>query len=783
MPLKTTIGQVLVNDVLPPELRDYDRELIGGELDDLLVEIGRKYPGRYKDVTHKLMQLGNETAFREGTTLSVEDLEPPEEVRQDVLKHVQAQEKRIRDDTQMSEKEKQEALSGLYEMAQKLIVDQTYQKALKSRNPLALQVLSKARGNPMQLAALLSTPAMFRDAKGNTIPVFVRHSYAEGLKPWEYFAATFGARQGVVSTKFATRDAGDLGKQMNMISEGLIVTEDDCGTTNGIPADIDEGDNHGALLARDMGPFKMGTPVTAKVAKELKDRGYKKLLIRSPVACQSREGLCKKCAGLRETGKLPELREAIGLQATSALAERIAQGALNVKHCLFESTECLMGDRSVKMVSQITPGDYVMGVDDEGNLRPVKVKEVFDNGRRMVWRTTFQPITQKRAEDLITVDSTLDHKILGVHSTERGKHPSIDKAEMFPVGTKSDSFHALVVMDAGNDVKSHDIERFARRLHRYMGDFRTFDIEVDHPSHRFVLANGLIVSNSGGQKEQAGERVYAGFDVINQLAQVPAAFRHSATVAEIDGEVTKIEPAPQGGTNIFVGDQVFYVDPEQAATVEVGDQVEAGDQLSTGILNPAEVVKYKGIGEGRRYFADRFAQAFKESKIKASRRNTEVLARALIDHVQVKDPEGLGDYLPGDVTSYSGLAYAYKPRDDSNVLAPKNAVGQYLEQPALQYTIGTRVTNKMLREFDDFGVDKVRVHTEPPAFEPQMQRLRTAGQFGNDWMAKLHGTYLKRNLLSDVQSGAESKIHGTHPVPGLAYGVEFGESQPGKVTY
>jgi DNA-directed RNA polymerase subunit beta' len=620
MALQTTVGQVLVNETLPPELRNYDRALVGSELDDLLATIGREHPDLYRDITHKLVQLGRETAFREGTTLSVSDLDAPEDIRKEVIAHVEAQEKRIRKDPTMTDGEKQEALAGVYGMAQKLIVDQTYQKALESKNPLALQVLSKARGNPMQLAAMLATPATFSDAKGRTLPVFIRRSYAEGLKPWEYYAATFGARQAVISTKFATRDAGDLGKQMNVVSEGLMVTEDDCGTNNGIPVDVDDPDNPGAVLARDTGPFKMGTPVTSKMTKELKDQGYKKLLVRSPTVCQARNGLCKQCVGLREDGKFPDLRDAIGIKASSALAERIAQGALNVKH-------------------------------------------------------------------------------------------------------------------------------------------------------------------TGGQKEKGEERVYAGFDIINQIAQVPTAFRHAATLAGVDGEVSKVEPAPQGGTNIFVGDEVFYVDPEQVAMVKPGDQVEAGDQMSTGIVNPAEVVKYKGIGEGRRYFAERMTKAFNDSKVKASRRNVEVLARALIDHVQIDDPEGLGDYLPGDVASYSGLAYSYRPRETSQVLTPDKAVGQYLEQPALQHTIGTRVTRRMLNEFKNFGVDKIRVHQEPPAFTPQMTRLQTAAQHGNDWLAKLHGTYLKSNLLSDVQSGSESDIHGTHPVPALAYGVEFGKSRPGKVTY
>ena len=217
--------------------------------------------------------------------------------------------------------------------------------------------------------------------------------------------------------------------------------------------------------------------------------------------------------------------------------------------------------------------------------------------------------------------------------------------------------------------------------------------------------------------------------------------------------------------------------------VKIGDDVEAGDQLSGGIVNPSEVVNYKGIGEGRRYFAERFAQAFRDSGIAVNRRNTEVLARALVGAVQVDEPEGLGDYLPGDVVSYDALAYSYQPRADAKIVKTGDAVGKYLEQPALHHTIGTRLTNKMAAELSDFGVDKVRVHERPVAFTPQMTWLRTAAHYGKDWLAKLHGTYLKSNLLSDVQSVSESNIHGTHPIPAIAYGVELGESKPGKVTY
>lgn len=612
----------MVNEALPEELRDHNRVLMGADLDNVLERVGREHPDKYREISHALVQLGREASFREGTTISIKDLLPPKKLRDETLAHVDAQEQRIRADKTLTPAEKQEALAGVYRLAQKLLVDQVYKQALTTGNPLALQVLSKARGNAMQLSGMLSTPAYFTDAKGKAIPIFVRRSFAEGLNPWEFYAATFGARQGVISTKMATRDAGDLGKQMNIVSEGLTVTEDDCGTVNGIPVLAADKDNVGALLARATGGYPLGTPITPKVMKTLQEKGVKRLLVRSPVTCQAKDGLCKLCVGQREDGKLPGLRDAIGIKASSALAERIAQGALNVKH-----------------------------------------------------------------------------------------------------------------------------------------------------------------TASAGGKATDADQVYAGFDVINQIAQVPESFRHAATLAAINGKVSRVEPAPQGGTNILIGDQVHYVDPEHALQVKIGDDVEAGDQLSGGIVNPAEVVNYKGIGEGRRYFAERFAQAFRDSGIAVNRRNTEVLARALVGAVQVDEPEGLGDYLPGDVVSYDALAYSYRPRADSKILKTGDAVGKYLEQPALHHTIGTRLTGKMAEELAEFGVDKVRAHERPVAFTPQMTRLRTAAHYGKDWLAKLHGTYLKSNLLSDVQAVSESNIHGTHPIPAIAYGVELGESRPGQVTY
>ena len=999
----TTLGRHLVNKILPPEMRDSNRTFTGDEMESLLTRVGKERPELYKDITHKLMQLGRHASYSEGVTLRLSDTTSPID-RKKISDFVNKQERTIHA-SDMTPEEKELAIDDLYTKSQKLMEDQTYEGALAAGNPFALQVKSKARGSKGQLAGLLSSPSMFRDAKGKILPVFVSRSYAEGLKPWEYYAATYGARQGAISTKLAVPDAGDLGKQLNVMSANLIVTQDDCGTDSGVPFNVDDPDNAGAILARDVGGFKAGSVMDNKTSEALKKQGIERILLRSPITCNTKDGLCKICTGIRESGKYSNLRDSIGTSASSALAERIAQGSLNVKHCLTPWTIVLCADWTVRRIDELNVGDMIMGSDLQGRMKPVKVLNIFDNGPRECWRTEFiQNGRHEASAARVTLESTLDHKILATRLVVGQKDEALNGIiRQIPVGQRSRQFYAqrptefddtglqdeprallaglllgdgcytesvhgaffstadsqlkqelasylkgnnlklakakghryyhrvsgiedvnktcpgsnhsntamlflekhamlgkyaqektvpeafhtwnnksvaqliagLIITDgsiypssldgkpgvaftstskpmldqvryllgmrfgiwtseptitrAAGSIRGSFIQNFdqwqitvtsrpqvlkfaanipllgakAIYLKSLLGKYRhskkssycglkrigqsfigvqpTLDIEVDHPDHLFVLANGLVVSNSGS-KTHVGD--YAGFPVIDQLVQVPEAFRYRAALATADGPVESVDPAPQGGFNVVVGGQTHYVDPQQQVQVKPGDMLDAGDQISSGILNPAEIVQYKGIGEGRKYLTERLTKAFKDSKLTANRRNVEVVARALINRVDIEEPEGLGDYLPGDSVSYNSVAYSYRPRQDSTMAKPSAGIGKYLEQPALHYTIGTKLTKKMADELDNFKVPQIMVHNEPPGFTPVMERLRGAPAIiGKDWMAKLQGSNLKANLMKDIQYGSESNIHGTHPIPGLAYGVEFGQSKPGKITY
>jgi hypothetical protein len=244
-------------------------------------------------------------------------------------------------------------------------------------------------------------------------------------------------------------------------------------------------------------------------------------------------------------------------------------------------------------------------------------------------------------------------------------------------------------------------------------------------------------------------------------------------VAE-DGKVTSIHPTDHGGSYVVVNGKNYYVAPEQDPTVAVGDRVEAGDALSNGLPNPAAIVSHKGVGEGRRYFMNLMRDVFKESGISTSRRNIEIMSRAIINHVEVDDAsESLPGALPGDVIEYDRLAYDYRPRSDAKDIAAKQAVGQYLERPVLHFSIGTRITPNVLKLLKRHDVGKVLVHKDPPPFSPYMQRTMTNMLNTPDWLDRLGSFYVQRGLLDAVSRGATSDLKSLSYIPALITGKEL----------
>lgn len=990
----TTVGQVLVNDALPPRFRDYGRVMDSNGIEQVLQQIAREAPEEYAAVTKRLMDVGNSAAFDTGTTIRMSDLRPSYDKRP-LLQALDIAEEKIRSDKTLTDAQKSEMIEKLYDKANSRIMEETYNAELARKNQLALQVASKARGNKVQLAAFISTPGTYSDPSGKMVPMFIRHSFAEGLTPAEYWAGSFGARNGVVSTKTATAKGGAFGKLLSASAIAQVITEEDCGTESGLPVKVDDDDNIGAVLAKPAGGYDAGTVITKNVLSDLrKDKRHDEIVVRSPTTCGCKSGICSKCAGIRETGGFPPIGYNLGTNAASAFAERITQGALN---CLVEGTLVRMADGSVKPIEKIKPGEMVLGCDLNGRVSPTPVVNWYDNGIQECYRTEFKE-NGSHGGGTIHLDSTIIHKILCTRVVTGQKEEALNwQPRILPVGTKSRVFCAYTVTSfddsglkdepmamligtllgdgcytksvngvhlscaddteiealqkslfglnlsltrlnghngiyyrvsmmaknssdrLGNPVKNYlikhgmygkyahektipsvvhswsnrsigdfiggliasdgsvyssdskgkpgisfastsrtlveqvkellilrfgiigskvtmtgkpgkwlrkhcqyqftitkpkEVEKFASvvnipgvkagRLRDLIRNYRcdkvhertafkrvsqkpigpkhVYDIEIGTPEHIFLLANGLVVSNTKHTgKKMTGKGHYQGFEMITSLAKVPKVFPDRATLSTVDGTVSKIEDAPQGGKYVFVTEQNgeekrHYVAPGYDIDVKVGDEMEAGDQISDGVIDPSELVKYKGIGEARKYWASRFTKAMRDSGMPANRRNAEVLARTIMNTVKLENEDEAGEGLPGDVLTYTAWSTGYKPRKSSTFAPPTVAsIGKYLEQPVLHYTIGTRITPSVIKTMKKFKVDRMMVNDTRPEVEPFMERIEDSNAEKKDWMARLGTTYLKSRLQEDVARGAESHLHSTEPYPGIAKGVEFGD--------
>lgn len=599
---------LLVDDLLPEDLRDSRRIYDKKGVSTLMTEIARRYPDRYPAIAKGLGDIGRKQAWRRGETFRLDDFRPVID-RAPVFKELDAAEaeivKRIKDPTA-----RKEALGILYGETSAKISKLTNQAALGINNNIALTVLSGARGKENQLRDLISTPGFYQDGGGKTIPGYIRNSFAEGLRPADYLAGTYAARSAVTLAKAAVAKGGFMAKTLARAAATTYVSEPDCGTSNGIDLTKDEPDLRGRVLQREAAGYPAGTVIDRKVLSDLQASKLADVIVRSPMTCQAKHGICGRCFGVKAEGSFPKVGEHVGVTASNALGEPLAQGALNTKH---------------------------------------------------------------------------------------------------------------------------------------------------------------ITSASGPKSE------FSGLEYLGQFTESPEEFKDRSIVASTPGRVERIEPAPQGGNYVTVAGIRHYVPLDRVITSKVGDDLEAGDTMTDGLADPEDILKYKGLGEARNYWASKMAQIGKASGAGMDRRLFEVLARANVDHVELDDPEEDG-FLPDDRVRYSEYVQRRNPSRHTQQVSARQAVGRYLEAPALHHTIGTKITPQIAEHLSAKGFDQVHVSEQEPGFKPVFIRLQQVAATDDDWLASQGASYLGNQLREGIGRAQDTNIEvNNHPVPRLVVGEGYAD--------
>lgn len=601
--------QLMFNNLLPQELRDYSRGFDLGSLNKLMVEVKKNYPDQFADISHKISNLGRHISYRQGETLSLKDLRPVI----DKPKILAEMHKELAEIKKKDPDHYEENRNKIWQQYTNLIQDMTAKAAIAGGNSIGTAVLSGARGKKPQLQAMISAAGTYSDYKGRVVDKYVGNSFAEGVRPADLLAGTPGARSATISTKVSTAKGGDLSKQMFQTVSDMVILARNCGTHNGILLEKDDPSLKGRFLARDVAGFKAGTPIDSKVLHGLRNSKVESVVVRSPLTCQEKDGLCSDCVGYYYNGgKYPKIGEHIGATVSTTIGNPITQGALNQKH-----------------------------------------------------------------------------------------------------------------------------------------------------------QSGMT----------QGKKEYSGFDTVNQIVQSPEVFKDKAAVAESDGIVEEVKEAAQGGHYIVVGGVEKYIPEGYEILVKPGQSVEAGDQLSDGVVDPEDIIRVAGIGEGRLAYAKNLHKVLESSGFGTDKRNVEVLARGAINHVRIDDPEGMGDHLPDDVTSYNRIQTEYIPPETTKAYKPNKAVGKILQVPALHYSIGTKITPKVARKLEEAGEASIYADDTAPPFVPEMIRMRTSAHMKPDWLASMGTSYLKDQLNIAAVRGDDTNVkENINFGPRLAIGVDFGKT-------
>ncbi|MDE2237769.1 MAG: DNA-directed RNA polymerase subunit beta', partial [Elusimicrobia bacterium] len=374
----TTPGRVLFNQIVPKELRFINAQQGKKELSQL-VERCYKTLGHYQTVVllDELKALGYHHATMAGLSISISDMHIPalkKEVVADARKRVKSIEAQAKAGV-ITESERYNKIIDIWTHVTDKISDVMFDDMKKEEferyapdsarfNSVFLMADSGARGSRQQVRQLAGMRGLMAKPQkkltggvGEIIEQPIVSNFREGLTVLEYFISTHGGRKGLADTALKTADAGYLTRRLVDVAHDLVITEDDCGTINGVRLGaLATGDEviepiEERLLGRvvledvvipelnekgkavDKTILEAGEYVTSEIAAQIKSAGIEMIRARSVLTCEARQGVCAKCYGMNNaTGRMVEIGEAVGIIAAQSIGEPGTQLTLRTFH-------------------------------------------------------------------------------------------------------------------------------------------------------------------------------------------------------------------------------------------------------------------------------------------------------------------------------------------------------------------------------------------------------------------------------------------------------------------
>jgi DNA-directed RNA polymerase subunit beta' len=356
---ETTLGRVLLNEAFPDDFPFIDSVVIKSDIRKLIETVIEKYPrSEVALMLDAIKTLGFRFATRAGLTIALDDVRTPADKAQ-ILEEYEKRADKVQGLFQkgvVTDEERRQELIEIWTEATEKVTD-AMKGSLKSQrfNSLDMMIGSGARGNMMQARQIAGMRGLVANPKGDIIPRPIISNFREGLSVLEYFISTHGARKGLADTALRTADSGYLTRRLVDVSQEMIVLEEDCETDRGIVVPIvdEKGQKirnlrsriYGRSLADDLkegrslvatvddDKLRANTIIGTKELHAIEEADITSVRVRSPLTCDTRNGVCQACYGLSlATGKIVETGEAVGIMAAQSIGEPGTQLTMRTFH-------------------------------------------------------------------------------------------------------------------------------------------------------------------------------------------------------------------------------------------------------------------------------------------------------------------------------------------------------------------------------------------------------------------------------------------------------------------
>jgi DNA-directed RNA polymerase subunit beta' len=535
-------------------------------------------------------------------------------------------------------------------------------------NPIYIMADSGARGSKQQIRQLAGMRGLMAKPSGEIMETPIKANFREGLTVLQYFISTHGARKGLADTALKTADSGYLTRRLVDVAQDVIISEDDCGTLDGIYVRpiVESGEIIEPLRDRIVGRVSLeqikdyegnvivdiNQEITEELANEIQSAGVEQVKIRSVLTCESRRGTCVKCYGRNlGTGNVVEMGEAVGVIAAQSIGEPGTQLTMRTFH---------IGGTASRVAEQSTLESKNDGIIKFINLSTVRNK---DGNLVVMNRNGLIAVMDEKGREKERYSVVYGAKI----KVEEGSHVRLGQ-----ILVEWDPYTYAILTEAGGTIQFKDlldgvtmqeevdeVTGLSRRVVTESQDEKRQPQIIIKSSEKHKTLKKYLMPSRAHLMVAEGDEVHPGDilakiprettktkDITGGLPRVVELFEarkphETAVITEIDGTV-KYGEFSKGSRKILVvgesGLEREYSLPRGVhVNVQEGEFVRAGEALMDGPRNPHDILAVLGEKELQAYLVNEIQEVYRLQGVNINDKHIEVIVRQMMRWVKIEE--------------------------------------------------------------------------------------------------------------------------------------------------